>query len=264
MVWLILPTYEEAGNVERVVRAALAALERAAPGSHRILVVDDDSPDGTGRIADALAAELPAVEVLHRTEREGLGPAYLAGFDVALRGGAELVLEMDADLSHDPADIERLVDRRAGRRPRARLALRARRPGARLGPRAPRDQPPRRLVRRGRPRPAHQGPDRRLQVLPPRGAGGDRPRRGALPRLRLPDRAHVPRLPGRASAWSRSRSRSATARRGARRCPGGSRWRPSCSCPGCGGGAAAARSACRCARCRTCADRAAPRGPCGR
>jgi dolichol-phosphate mannosyltransferase len=109
MVWLILPTYEEAGNVERVVRAALAALERAAPGSHRILVVDDDSPDGTGRIADALAAELPAVEVLHRTEREGLGPAYLAGFDVALRGGAELVLEMDADLSHDPADIERLV-----------------------------------------------------------------------------------------------------------------------------------------------------------
>jgi dolichol-phosphate mannosyltransferase len=109
MVWLILPTYEEAGNVERVVRAALAALERAAPGSHRILVVDDDSPDGTGRIADALAAELPAVEVLHRTEREGLGPAYLAGFDVALRGGAELVLEMDADLSHDPADIERLL-----------------------------------------------------------------------------------------------------------------------------------------------------------
>ena len=74
LVGLILPTYEEAGNVERVVRAALAALERAAPGSHRILVVDDDSPDGTGRIADALAAELPAVEVLHRSERDGLGP----------------------------------------------------------------------------------------------------------------------------------------------------------------------------------------------
>ncbi len=109
MVWLILPTYEEAGNVERVVRAALDALERASPGSHRILVVDDNSPDGTGRIADALAAELPAVGVLHRTEREGLGPAYLAGFDEALRGGATLVLEMDADLSHDPNDIPRLV-----------------------------------------------------------------------------------------------------------------------------------------------------------
>jgi dolichol-phosphate mannosyltransferase len=109
MVWLILPTYEEAGNVERVVEAALVALERAAPGAHRILVVDDDSPDGTGTIADALAARHPAVAVLHRTEREGLGPAYLAGFAEALRGGATLVLEMDADLSHDPADIVRLV-----------------------------------------------------------------------------------------------------------------------------------------------------------
>jgi dolichol-phosphate mannosyltransferase len=110
MVWLILPTYEEAGNVERVVEAALAALERAAPGSHRILVVDDSSPDGTGQIADALAARHPAVGVLHRREREGLGPAYLAGFAEALRSGATLVLEMDADLSHDPADIVRLVD----------------------------------------------------------------------------------------------------------------------------------------------------------
>ncbi|MEA2178547.1 MAG: dolichol-phosphate mannosyltransferase [Solirubrobacteraceae bacterium] len=110
MVWLILPTYEEAGNVERVVEAALVSLERVAPGSHRILVVDDDSPDGTGRIADGLAARHPAVEVLHRTLREGLGPAYLAGFDVALHGGATRVLQMDADLSHDPTDIVRLVE----------------------------------------------------------------------------------------------------------------------------------------------------------
>jgi dolichol-phosphate mannosyltransferase len=108
-IWLILPTYDEAGNVERVVEAALGSLERAAPGAHRILVVDDDSPDGTGRIADGLAERHPAVQVLHRTEREGLGPAYLAGFDVALRDGATLVLQMDADLSHDPADIGRLV-----------------------------------------------------------------------------------------------------------------------------------------------------------
>jgi dolichol-phosphate mannosyltransferase len=110
MVWLILPTYEEAGNVERVVVAARQVLERAAPGRHRILVVDDDSPDGTGDIADRLAERHAAVEVLHRTAREGLGPAYLAGFDVALRGGATHVLEMDADLSHDPADIAVLLE----------------------------------------------------------------------------------------------------------------------------------------------------------
>jgi len=107
--WLILPTFDEAENLEAIVRAALAVLEEAAPGAHTILVVDDDSPDGTGQIADRLAAELDAVEVLHRTEREGLGPAYLAGFARALEGGAGLVLEMDADFSHDPADLARLL-----------------------------------------------------------------------------------------------------------------------------------------------------------
>src|SRR5918998_1896414 len=100
MVWLILPTYEEAGNVERVVEAALQALERVAPSAHRVLVVDDASPDGTGEIADRLAERHPAVQVLHRAVRDGLGPAYLAGFDIALRGGATYVLQMDADLSH--------------------------------------------------------------------------------------------------------------------------------------------------------------------
>jgi dolichol-phosphate mannosyltransferase len=109
VLWLILPTYDEAANLERVVEATLAALERASPGAHRLLVVDDDSPDGTGAIADRLAVEHPAVAVLHRDRREGLGPAYLAGFAEALRGGADLVVEMDADLSHDPADIPRLV-----------------------------------------------------------------------------------------------------------------------------------------------------------
>ncbi len=107
--WLILPTFDEAENLEAIVRAAIEVLERAAPGAHRILVVDDDSPDGTGAIADRLAAELPAVEVLHRTVREGLGPAYLAGFARALDGGAAFVLEMDADFSHDPADLARLL-----------------------------------------------------------------------------------------------------------------------------------------------------------
>jgi len=107
--WLILPTFDEAENLEAIVRAALAVLERAAPDAHRILIVDDDSPDGTGRIADRLAAELDAVEVLHRKLREGLGPAYLAGFARALDGGAARVLEMDADFSHDPNDLARLL-----------------------------------------------------------------------------------------------------------------------------------------------------------
>jgi dolichol-phosphate mannosyltransferase len=107
--WLILPTYDEAENIEAIAEAARAQLERAAPGAHRILVVDDDSPDGTGAIADRLAAEHEAVEVLHRTVREGLGPAYLAGFARALEGGAAYVIEMDADFSHDPADLPRLL-----------------------------------------------------------------------------------------------------------------------------------------------------------
>jgi dolichol-phosphate mannosyltransferase len=82
-----------------------------ALGAHgvRILVIDDASPDGTGELADRLAAELPCVEVLHRPRKEGLGPAYLAGFRHALASDAELVLEMDCDFSHDPADVPRLV-----------------------------------------------------------------------------------------------------------------------------------------------------------
>jgi dolichol-phosphate mannosyltransferase len=107
--WLVLPTYNEADNLEAVVRAARAVLDRAAPEGYRVLVVDDGSPDGTGAIADRLAARDGVVEVLHRTRREGLGPAYLAGFAHALAGGAGYVFEMDADLSHDPADLERLL-----------------------------------------------------------------------------------------------------------------------------------------------------------
>jgi dolichol-phosphate mannosyltransferase len=106
--WLILPTYNEADNLEKMVRAALPRLAAVAP-EHRILVVDDNSPDGTGRIADRLAAELSGLEVLHRPGKAGLGRAYLAGFARALEGGADLVLEMDCDFSHDPADLPRLI-----------------------------------------------------------------------------------------------------------------------------------------------------------
>jgi dolichol-phosphate mannosyltransferase len=106
--WLVLPTYNEAETVEPLVRAVLPELEAAA-SSHRVLVVDDASPDGTGRIADRLAAELEEVEVLHRAFKAGLGPAYIDGFRHALAGGADLVLQMDADFSHDPADLRRLL-----------------------------------------------------------------------------------------------------------------------------------------------------------
>ncbi|CAN5205098.1 polyprenol monophosphomannose synthase [soil metagenome] len=108
-VWLILPTFDEAENIAAIVTAARAVLAEAAPGDHRILVVDDGSPDGTGDLADTIAAEHDDVEVLHRTTREGLGPAYLAGFARALGHGAQFVMEMDADFSHDPADLARLL-----------------------------------------------------------------------------------------------------------------------------------------------------------
>ena len=97
-----LPTYNEKENVEKMVRALVAL-------GVRVLVIDDASPDGTGAVADRLADELEAVSVLHRERKEGLGPAYLAGFRHALADGAELVLEMDCDFSHDPEDVRRLI-----------------------------------------------------------------------------------------------------------------------------------------------------------
>jgi dolichol-phosphate mannosyltransferase len=109
-VWLVIPTYNEAANVEGILRASAAQLERIVPGEYRILVVDDSSPDGTGELAEAVAGELQEVEVLHRHDKQGLGQAYLAGFARALAGGAELLIEMDADFSHDPRYLESLID----------------------------------------------------------------------------------------------------------------------------------------------------------
>ncbi|MEX2102800.1 MAG: polyprenol monophosphomannose synthase [Gaiellaceae bacterium] len=104
-VWVCLPTYNERENLEPMVRALSGVLG----DEDRVLVIDDSSPDGTGEAAEALVGELGFVEVLHRERKEGLGPAYLAGFWLALAGGAELVLEMDCDFSHDPADVPRLI-----------------------------------------------------------------------------------------------------------------------------------------------------------
>jgi dolichol-phosphate mannosyltransferase len=108
-LWVIVPTYNEADTIERLLRSIAAVLAHAQPGAHRILVVDDGSPDGTGAIAERVATELGVVEVLHRKQKQGLGQAYLAGFAHALERGAQLLCEMDADFSHDPAYLGALL-----------------------------------------------------------------------------------------------------------------------------------------------------------
>jgi len=105
-VVVCLPTYNERSNLEPMLRALGGVL----PEGGRVLVVDDSSPDGTGQLAEQLASQLPHVEVLHRPRKEGLGPAYVAGFRRALELDADLVIELDCDFSHDPADIPRLVE----------------------------------------------------------------------------------------------------------------------------------------------------------
>ncbi len=103
--WVVLPTYDEAENLPGIAAAILDAL----PGA-TVLVVDDASPDGTGALADGLAATDPRVRVRHRARKQGLGRAYLDGFRMALDAGAAVVIQMDADWSHDPADLPALID----------------------------------------------------------------------------------------------------------------------------------------------------------
>jgi dolichol-phosphate mannosyltransferase len=105
VICVCLPTYNERENLERMVDA----LENVLGAGGMVLVIDDNSPDGTGQIADRLAAERRGVQVLHRMRKEGLGPAYLDGFRRALELGADLIFEMDCDFSHDPADVPRLA-----------------------------------------------------------------------------------------------------------------------------------------------------------
>jgi dolichol-phosphate mannosyltransferase len=104
-VTVCVPTYNERENLEPMLRA----LGEVLPAGGRVLVIDDSSPDGTGQLADELAATLDVVDVLHRPGKEGLGRAYLAAFRRALADGADLVLQIDCDFSHDPRDVPRLL-----------------------------------------------------------------------------------------------------------------------------------------------------------
>jgi dolichol-phosphate mannosyltransferase len=102
-VTVVVPTYNERENLPHIAAAILLQ-------GFSLLVVDDNSPDGTGEIADSLAREAPRLSVIHRIAKEGLGRAYAAGFDHALEQGARIVIEMDADFSHNPMDLPRLVE----------------------------------------------------------------------------------------------------------------------------------------------------------
>jgi dolichol-phosphate mannosyltransferase len=107
-VWVLLPTYNEAENIRAMLDALAEVFQESAIDGH-VLVIDDGSPDGTGTIADACAAEDTRVHVLHRSEKSGIGPAYRAGFRYALDAGAGLVIQMDCDFSHDPRTLPDLV-----------------------------------------------------------------------------------------------------------------------------------------------------------
>ena len=108
-VWVTLPTYNEAENIVRMLETLINVFTTADIDGH-VLVVDDGSPDGTGATADRMAAEHPRIHVLHRTTKEGIGPAYIAGFRYALDAGAQLIVEMDCDFSHDPYALPTLID----------------------------------------------------------------------------------------------------------------------------------------------------------
>ena len=190
-----LPTYNERENLEPMLRALGGVLG----ADDRVLVIDDNSPDGTGALADRLAAELGFVDVLHRPHKEGLGPAYLAGFRRALDAGAELVVEIDCDFSHDPNDVPRLIAAADD----ADLVL-----GSRYVPGGGVENWG--LIRRAISYGGSLYARLVLGVSVRDLTGGfkcirravledDSARRGALARLRLPDRADLPRAPQRLS-----------------------------------------------------------------
>jgi dolichol-phosphate mannosyltransferase len=109
-IWIVIPTYNEAENIDPIVRAVTDQMNTIYPGEYRVLVVDDNSTDGTGELGNGLAEELDQIEILHRDTKDGLGRAYIAGFQHALANGAELVVQMDADFSHDPKSLGALLN----------------------------------------------------------------------------------------------------------------------------------------------------------
>jgi dolichol-phosphate mannosyltransferase len=108
-IWIVIPTYNEAENISPIVRAVTDEMNTIAAGEYQVLIVDDNSTDGTGELGDGLCEELDQVEILHRGAKDGLGRAYIAGFQHALANGAELVIQMDADFSHDPKSLGALL-----------------------------------------------------------------------------------------------------------------------------------------------------------
>ena len=207
-----LPTYDERENIEPMVRALGEVLDTTRD---RVLVIDDASPDGTGEIADRLASELPWLDVLHRTAKEGLGRAYLAGFERALEWDAQLVLEMDCDFSHDPADVARLI---AACEDVA--DLRSAPAGSRVGHRQLESVAPRHLAG-GRSTRGSCWASRSATSPAASSASAGRCSRPSTStrsraRLRLPDRGHVPGV-APASVSSSSRSPSSTGGSASRR-----------------------------------------------
>ena len=203
---MIIPTYNEAENIKTIVGRVRAAV----PEAH-VLVADDNSPDGTGKLADELAAEDDQVHVLHRKGKEGLGAAYLAGFRWGLEHGYGVLVEMDADGSHQPEELPRLLTALKG----ADLVLGSRWvPGGRVV-----NWPKSRefisrggsLYSRAHARRADPRRHRRLPRLPPRDPRGPRPRRGRLRRATA-SRSTWPGAPSRpAITWSRCPSPSSSA-----------------------------------------------------
>ncbi|MGC9219748.1 MAG: polyprenol monophosphomannose synthase [Solirubrobacteraceae bacterium] len=108
-IWVVIPTYNEAENIEPIVDAVSTEMAAITGSDYRILIVDDNSTDGTRKLANQLAATNEHVEILNRPDKQGLGRAYIAGFQQALANGAEMVIQMDADFSHHPGYLKDLV-----------------------------------------------------------------------------------------------------------------------------------------------------------
>ena len=220
---VIVPTYNERDNLPRKVPLVLEQDKRLD-----VLVVDDASPDGTGTLADEMAAENDRVHVLHRTAKDGLGKAYLAGFDWGISRRYDLLIEMDADISHPADALPQLIEAAKDHQ----VVIGSRYVDGRV---TVSNWPMSRLLV------SYFGSlyARTITRMPVRDATGGfnvwhrevleavRPRPGAVEWIRLPDRAEVPGVPGAGSRWWRSQSSSRSGTRVSRRCPRKSYVRPS-------------------------------------